>query len=833
MKLFVLEVRHESRAGAMPRQRRRRSHAAPATRAQLRRSSVLVAAIVGAAAAGSRSVRANTPDYFTGADTTNPLALDDGTNYSPAGIPTAASDVLVDSTHYNVASALLNTSSSLAFGSLNVTNTLGAVSPYAIVIQDASNTSTNTLTLGGGSNGVAPASTDALYVDANSTLTFNSSTATGVLNVALAGTGSTFDIAGMATINGNLSSGTLIKTGAGTLILGNTGSNGFTGGTTINAGLLQIATTNDLGPTVSNGATINGGALRIAVAGSGSFTSGRVLNIGASGGTVDVPGTGYESIILTSATGLTGSGTLNVNATSTTDTGAFEVYGVNAGFTGNINVARGTFGIGYNVGNGVYVEGTAATTITVGPGTLQFFNFLNGYNTNPIVLTDPTSAIYDGSGFTWNASGGITGTGVLNKNGAGLLRLLGTNTYTGGTSVNAGDLRFAAATAVPTGNISIGAATLDVSGYTAITISNPIILTDPASSIGIYNTSTYALGLSGVISGSGNLNIVDAGAVVLEKANTFTGNVNVSSGSLQFTTTSAIPTTATITLAQGTTLEYNNATAGVSLTRSLVLNGPGFSTFNVGSSSVTDYYAGTITGAGGFNKIGTFGLYLTNAGNTYSGGTNVSAGTLRSNVAGGTGTGPVTVFSGALLGGNGSVGAVTVSGTIGAGSSASTIGSLTTGLTTFNTANAAIKIDGNTAVASLGGLGDSGTPGVANDLLIITSLNTPSGTTTVTPSAINAGLTLGSNYSFAIAEIPAANLSSSVTTFATLAPTLAISSSFYYANATFQDDPSGDAAGDDLLIMSFTAAPEPTSLLLLGMATAPLARRRRRPPQKA
>src|SRR5204863_151174 len=70
---------------------------------------------------------------------------------------------------------------------------------------------------------------------------------------------------------------------------------------------------------------------------------------------------------------------------------------------------------------------------------------------------------------------------------------------------------------------------------------------------------------------------------------------------------------------------------------------------------------GTISGTGVLNKFGSGTLTLTGA-NTYSGGTNVNAGTVLANNATGsaTGTGAVAVNAG-TLGGTGSVGgAVTV-----------------------------------------------------------------------------------------------------------------------------------------------------------------------------
>ncbi|KDC99445.1 outer membrane autotransporter barrel domain protein [Bordetella bronchiseptica MBORD675] len=99
-------------------------------------------------------------------------------------------------------------------------------------------------------------------------------------SATLAGNG-TFDTATGTTLGwaGDIGgAGTLVKTGQGTLVLG--GTNQYGGGTTVNAGTVQVARDANLGAA--------GGAVRLqgaTLASTASFASARTLTLGAAGGT--------------------------------------------------------------------------------------------------------------------------------------------------------------------------------------------------------------------------------------------------------------------------------------------------------------------------------------------------------------------------------------------------------------------------------------------------------------------------------------------------------------------------------------------------------------------
>ena len=175
-----------------------------------------------------------------------------------------------------------------------------------------------------------------------------------------------------AIVIGNAISGTgaVVKLGNGTTTLA--GINSYTGGTTITAGVLEVADNANLGG-AAGGVTLNGGTLR---AGAG-LTMGRNIAVSAGGGTLD---TGAN--ILTVQGALTGTGNLtktgtgqltlagNGSHTGTTSISQGAIF-LNAGSLGAANIAAGArlTGIGTIRGNlanaGQLSPGASPGTITV------------------------------------------------------------------------------------------------------------------------------------------------------------------------------------------------------------------------------------------------------------------------------------------------------------------------------------------------------------------------------------------------------------------------------------------------------------------------------------
>ncbi|UGB37193.1 autotransporter-associated beta strand repeat-containing protein [Frateuria soli] len=191
---------------------------------------------------------------------------------------------------------------------------------------------------------------------------------------------------------------------------------------------------------------------------------------------------------------------------------------------------------------------------------------------------------YDSSkSATW--SDNISGTGGLIKDGTGTLVLVGTNTYTGGTTINQGTLQIGDGGAV-------GSIVGDVkdSGNLVFNRSDDVIF-------------------SGEVSGPGSLEQAGTGRLILTGNNTYTGGTTISRGTLQ--------------LGNGGTTGW--IVGDVTDNGALVFD-----------RSDDVIFGGEVSGTGSLEQAGTGRLTLT-GNNTYAGGTTISRGTLQLGNGGTTG----------------------------------------------------------------------------------------------------------------------------------------------------------------------------------------------------
>ena len=464
---------------------------------------------------------------------------------------------------------------------------------------------------------------------------------------------------------------------AGTLTLG--GNNLYTGGTTVNAGVLQVGSATALGASTSavsiaSGAAIDlGGTVMtntnsLTLRGTGVNSAGAITNsaatsstyagpvslasavsIGGSSGNISITGiiSGTSSNALTKV----GSNTLTLSAANTylggtnVNTGTLQLGLVNAlPSSGVVSVNSG----GALDLNGLVVTNTNAVSLS-GTGVSGAGAMTNSSNTaasyaGAVTLTSDASV--GGSNGNFTLSGVLTSSSNLTKVGTNVVILSNaSNLLTGNLSISAGTLQLS------------GSATLDGSTYSGA-ISNS----------GTLQISTSAnLTLAGVISGSGAItkDTANSNTLVISNSNAYSGNTTVSNGTVQFANAQALGTSA-VTVASGAMLDLN----GYATQNNLTLSGSGNSTGAlINSKATAASSSGNITlaantsiyGSGDITLSGVVsgGFSLTNASainliltgqNTYTGATVVTAGNVlvssSGTLAGGAYGGGISIASG-------------------------------------------------------------------------------------------------------------------------------------------------------------------------------------------
>ncbi|MDQ0012214.1 outer membrane autotransporter protein [Variovorax boronicumulans] len=357
--------------------------------------------------------------------------------------------------------------------------------------------------------------------------------------VVRVGDGSGTDTTRSATLNVALiGTGGLVKDDVGTLVLG--GTNTYTGGTTVKAGVLQGSTASLQGNIVNNAEVVFDqgppivGTYAGAMSGTGRLrkTGGGILLMGGpnsyTGGTFVDAG-----LLATNFTGALGSGPVSVAAPGrllfgvTADAGSAAIDNrgsvtfqekASAGTATITNAAGGVLAFSDNASaDKATVINQAGAQVRIDQTvTGASFGSLNGAGE---VVLGAKALTLGGSGGDNTLSGAIGGAGgSVVKVGGGTLTLSGASTYTGGTTVAAGTLSVnnKSGSATGTGAVQVqSGATLAGSGSIAgaVTIAkggilaagnSPGTLTLGALALAGGSTLNYELGQAGVPGGALN-----------------------------------------------------------------------------------------------------------------------------------------------------------------------------------------------------------------------------------------------------------------------------------------------------------------------------------------
>ena len=620
------------------------------------------------------------------------------------------------------------------------------------------------------------------------------------------------------------------------------------GGITVTQGrvTLQNGTNNFTGPVaVNSGATLQldvGGGTNEVIPNSSAVTVNGSLNFASGGGTETIGS-------------LAGSGTVSSVVGGNY---SFVIGGSDSTtFSGVINNGSGTVSL---TKSGVGTQ-TLSGTSSYSGGTVVSAGQLVGTTASlQGLITNNASVAFD-QATTGNYASTMSGSGSLTKLGGGTVRITGSNSYSGGTTITGGTVEISAggsaggsAAGLGTGTVSIGSGA-QVTYYLSITDSHTISNAFSLSGGTLYSedgnntfsgrvtlasgTSTISsryqdtITLAGGLAGSGNVLFTQAGGLgdgptyVLSGTGANTGTVRVSGSSngritkLQVANVDALQS-ATLDMAAGDVGDVVFTATGTNTYSLGGLQGardlaPSYNSLSVGGNGQSTTYSGVLAGSGGLTKVGGGRLTLAGA-NTFSGTTNVQAGDLALD---GSIVGSLSVASLASLSGTGTVGGnATIAGTHSPGNSP--------GAQTFNgnlTYQAGAVVNWELIANT------TGTPGTNYDQIIVPTGNlTFSGSTTLALSFDSAGSSVdwadpfwNVNRSWMVYDLSGGTTNS----FSDLGLGGSLLDSLNQPlSPTGRGYFTTSLSGQDVML-NFVAVPEPSTLVLLGIAAAFLAVRRR------
>ncbi|HTL29399.1 MAG TPA: autotransporter-associated beta strand repeat-containing protein [Tepidisphaeraceae bacterium] len=222
--------------------------------------------------------------------------------------------------------------------------------------------------------------------------------------------------------------------------------------------------------------------------------------------------------------------------------GSYAQTGAGMGGTGSWDSTAKWYNPGgaemaYTSGSNAVFWGTAGTVTLLAAQNVNSMAFkTSGYTITGSTLTLGGPTITVDSGVTATISSIVAGSSGLVKNGPGTLKLAKGNTYSGGTTINAGTLGIIsnALGAIPTSNainitINNGSALrFDVNNLT-LAATRQVLL---GSGGGIIDTNGNNDTIAGLVTGSGSLTKTGAGSLTLTATNNYTGATNVLAGKL-------------------------------------------------------------------------------------------------------------------------------------------------------------------------------------------------------------------------------------------------------------------------------------------------------------
>jgi autotransporter-associated beta strand protein len=502
----------------------------------------------------------------------------------------------------------------------------------------------------------------------------------------------------------------IVKQGSDSLTL--SGSNTYTGNTTVSAGTLVAGVNAPSGGAGAFGSstaavTITGGSLLAAngvtVGRSMAVGSGASATLGATTGssatftgaivldpdTLTLTAPAGQSVTYSGGISSLGSG----NSVIAAGPGTVVLSGTPSTYSGSTSVTGGTLRL--DTTNVL----PATTDVTIGNNATLTLNNVSVsigsvgdggtfLNTESVVISGASAALTVGaSNHSATFSGIISGTGSLTQNGSDTFTLAGINTYSGTTTISNGTLALrdqgsiatsasvtlanATATVLDISGVGTGAAINQLSGGGAT--GGNINLGSKTLTVNTNASTTYAGNLGGI---SGGLTLAGNSAtssLTLTGNNTYSGFTTLNNGKLVVGSATGLSSTSTIKFLHSTSATNFPAldVTGFSINAAALLsvNGSGTlqlgagtealllgdQTLTVGSNNGSSLFSGTVNGSSNSSlvKQGTGTFYLFNGTNstTFLGNITIAAGYVIAGVDGSLGSANalITVQAGGSL----------------------------------------------------------------------------------------------------------------------------------------------------------------------------------------
>ncbi|HRZ86294.1 MAG TPA: autotransporter-associated beta strand repeat-containing protein [bacterium] len=419
-----------------------------------------------------------------------------------------------------------------------------------------------------------------------------------------------FDIATSGTYAGNMSgTGAMIKANSNTLIL--TGTNNFSGGTTVAGGALSGTATSLQGNITANAGT----SVTFDQASAGTYA-------GSMSGSGALTKAGSSALVLSGSQ--TYAGATNINA-GTIKLNAADIMSDASVVSLNSDTAV------------LDLNGNSDTIGALSSG---------GYYSSKVLLGGNGTLAFGANNGGYNYYGTISGIGGITKIGTGYMYYYGNTGFTnsGPTQIKGGGIQFYNNSANSLGDMS--AVTIDPGAAVYITYSDTIGSLAGGGDIYLNNgTFHYTSGGAPLTTGGDNssttfsgrilnwygtyypgaLTKVGLGTMTITGSNGYTGATTVNGGTLQAGAANVLSDSTGVNVADGAVYDMNSFNDTISYIQGLGTINLGTATLTTGSGNST--FNGNVTGAGSLNKYSSGTLRLDGF-NSYTGGTTINGGVL-------------------------------------------------------------------------------------------------------------------------------------------------------------------------------------------------------------